>query len=300
MSSSARRALALVLLAGVLGAAGGAWWLKRRSDRAFYDPHALLGRFPQSDSAVLSADVALLRRGGLFPAATAAPEPDYRKFVEGSGFDYRRDLDSVVAALGASGNYFIARGRFNWKKLREYAAAQGGSCYQDLCRLQGSTPQRRISFLPLRNDLIALAVSTDDLAATKLTKEGERVTAVIPQSPVWVSLPGTAMAQLPPAIATNFSALRNTERMLITFEPAGGELEARLEATCHTPVDAGVLASQLRLATSALKESLSGEQNRGDELVSALTSGTFNQSDRRVLGRWPVPKTLLGSLTAGI
>ena len=49
--------------------------------------------------------------------------------------------------------------------------------------MQGSTPERRISFLPLRDDIMALAVSTDDLAATRLTKTGAPVNTPLPQRP---------------------------------------------------------------------------------------------------------------------
>ncbi len=108
-------------------------------------------------------------------------ESDYkRSFFDGTGFDYKRDLDSVVASFSGAGNFFIARGRFDWAKLRAYAVREGGSCYKDLCRIQGSKPERHISFLPLRDDAIALAVSTNDLAATQLTKTGQPITAAIP------------------------------------------------------------------------------------------------------------------------
>lgn len=279
--------------------AGGAAWYNVREARKFADPRILLSRFPSGDAAVLSADFALLRDAGLLNEPKAALEPDYKKFLDGTGFDYRRDLDSVTAAFAGNGNYYIARGRFDWKKLRAYVAQQGGSCYRDLCRVQGSSPERHISFLPLRNDTIALAVSSDDFAATRLTKPGPPVTGNIPSGPVWLSVPGAGMRQpnaLPPTMRTMFSALRSTERVVITLQPVGNEIEARMEATCKTPVDAGVLASQLRLATASLREAL----KQDDELSAALTAGTFDQIDRRVTGRWPVRKTLLESLTAGI
>ena len=117
-----------------------------------------------------------MRRAGLLTESKVPLEPDYKSFLDGTGFDYRRDLDSVTATFSGSGNYYIARGRFDWKRLQEYVAKQGGSCYQDLCHVQGSTPERRISFLPLRNDVMALAVGTDDMAATRLTKAGQPVT----------------------------------------------------------------------------------------------------------------------------
>jgi hypothetical protein len=60
-----------------------------------------------------------------------------------------------------------------------------------------------------------------------------------------------------------------------------------------------VLASQLRLATSTLRDALTADK-QNDELAAMLKSGTFDENGSRVIGRWPVQKTLLDSLTAGI
>lgn len=269
--------------------------------RSFFEPAHLLSRFPVEDAAVLSADFAMLRKAGMLTESKTALEPDYRKFVDGSGFDYKRDLDAVTASFSASGNYYIARGRFNWPKLRAYAAQQGGSCYQDLCRMPGSTPERRISFLSLRSDTIALAVSTNDLAASRLTNEGAPVTANIPSAPVWLSLPGPALrgVTVGSGLEGIFTALEHTDRVVVTIQPSGGGVEARMEASCKSATDAGVLASQLRLATNALRDALTA-QKQDDELAAMLKSGTFDETGSRVVGHWLVRKSLLDSLTAGI
>ena len=159
---------------------GAIAWYEIHATRVFFEPARLLSRFPVENAAVFSADFTLLREAGLLSESKAAVEPDYRKFVDATGFDYKRDLDFVVASFSTSGNYYIARGRFNWPKLRAYAAQQGGGCYQDLCRMPGSTPERRISFLPLRSDAIAVAVSTYDLAASRLVNAGAPVAANLP------------------------------------------------------------------------------------------------------------------------
>jgi hypothetical protein len=236
--------------------------------------------------------------------STTVPEPEYKQFLDGTGFDYKRDLDSAVASFSRDGNFFIARGRFDWKKLREYAERQGGSCYQSLCRMQGSTPARHISFLPLRNDALALAVSTDDLAATRLTKTGRPVTAVLPSAPVWISVPGSELRRqdaLPPGLRLMLSALTTADRVIVTLGPANQSIEAHLEATCRTQDDAKILASQLRTTTAVLKEALARDKRAGDdEVATMLTAGRFDQTDRRVTGKWPVRKSLLDALTAGI
>lgn len=251
----------------------------------------------------MSIDVSALRKAGLLKAASTSIEPEYRQFVDGTGFDYRRDLDSLVASFSRSGTYFIARGQFDWNRLRGYAEHQGGSCYRDLCRVQGSKPERHISFLPLRKDALGLAVSTNDLAATILTHTGRRVSGDLPAAPAWLSVPGAELRKqdaLPPEMRLVLSALSTADRVVVTFGPSSSGIEAQLQATCRTSSDAGILASQLRTTTARLREALLRTRPKDDELASFLIAGKFDQDDRRVTGRWPVSPALIGSLTSGI
>jgi len=299
-----RKRIALASLLAALLLVGGGVWFRIHSRRAFFDQRKLLSRFPAEDALAISVDLAGLRAAGLLEESKIAPEPEYKQFLDGTGFDYRRDLDSVVASFSRSGNFFIARGRFHWAKLRDYAQREGGSCYRDLCRMQGSKPERHISFLPLRDDAIALAVSTNDLAATLLTKTGSPVTAAIPTAPVWLSVPGAELHRqdaLPPQMHLMLSALTSADRLVITLGPAGGGIEAHMDATCRTLEDARILASQLRSTTALLKEALPRDKKvTDDEVAALLTAGSFDQTGLRVTGRWPVRKSLLDALTAGI
>ncbi len=299
-----RKRIALASLFAALLLVGGGVWFRIHSRRAFFDQRVLLSRFPAEDALAISVDLAGLRAAGLLEGSKTPPEPEYKQFLDGTGFDYRRDLDSVVASFSRSGNFFIARGRFHWAKLRDYAQREGGSCYRDLCRIQGSKPERHISFLPLRDDAIALAVSTNDLAATLLTKTGSPVTAAIPAAPVWLSVPGAELRRqdaLPPQMHLMLSALTSADRLVITLGPAGGGIEAHMDATCRTLEDARILESQLRSTTALFKEALPRDKKVADDEVAALlTAGSFDQAGLRVTGRWPVRKSLLDALTAGI
>jgi hypothetical protein len=297
------------LIVVAFGAAAGFAWYNLHRTNAFFEPHALLGRFPQEEAAVMSVDVALLRQTGLLTASKAPLESDYKQFLDGTGFDYKRDLDFLMASFSGKGNFFIARGRFDWKKIRDYTAKQGGSCYRELCRVQGSAPDRHISFLPLRDDAMALAVSTNDLAVTALTNPGQPVATALPSAPVWISIPGAELRRpntFPPDLRLMLSALQTVDRVTITIGPAGSGnnppgIEARLETTCRTAGDADVLISQLRTTTSTLKEAVKRDKDaQKDELATTLTEGSFDQSDRRVVGKWPIRKNLLDSLTDGI
>jgi len=279
-------------------------WLKLSDARRFSETRTLLSRFPVEDSIVVNIDFSAIHAAGLLAESKSPLEPEYKQFLDGTGFDYHKDLDSVVASFSKSGNFFIARGRFDWKRLRDYAAHQGGSCYEDLCRMPGSTPQRRISFLPLRDDTMALAVSTNDLAANSLTKEGNPITSPLPSAPVWMLIPGSALhdsAAIPPGLRLMLSALTNADRLVVTVGPSGNGLDAKMEATCRTKDDARVLASQLRTVTAKLKEALAqNKQVQSDELVQVLVGGTFDDNGVRVNGSWPFSKSVIASLTAGI
>jgi hypothetical protein len=286
-----------ILLAGILLVCAAAW-SRIHASRAFFNPPALLSRFPAEDALVLSADIAALRRAGLLTESKTTLEPEYKQFRDGTGFDFKRDLDSLVASFSRTGTFFIVRGRFDWKKLRDYAAHQGGSCYENLCRMQGSLPERHISFLPLRGDALALAVSTNDLAVTRLAKTAEPVTTPLPSAPVWISVPGAELRRqdaLPPGLHLMLSALTTADRVVITFGPGKQGIEATLEATCRTQDDARVLASQLSSMTAMLKKNASD-----NEVAATLAAGSFDQRDRRVTGKWPLRKSLLDVLTNGL
>ena len=302
MASSRRTITVTIVAAGVLlaAAAGIAKW---RDTRAFYQPAELLARFPAEDAIALNLDLATLRAAGLLGVSKAPLEAEYKQFVDNSGFDYRRDLDFVLASFSTSGNYFIARGRFNWARLRAYTAKQGGSCYQDLCRMQGSTADRRISFLPLRSDTIALAVSTDDLAATRLTRIGAKVRDPLPAGPVWLTIPGVVLRQpggLPPGLRVVFSGLVQADRVVFTAGTSAAGVEVHMDAACKSETDAQVLLSQLQNSVSLLKEAAARGHTDTSPLSNVLMGGSFSQTGARVSGKWPLRKDVIDTMTDGL
>jgi hypothetical protein len=169
--------------------------------------------------------------------------------------------------------------------------------------MQGSTPDRRISFVPLRPDTIALAVSTDDLAATRLTRVGAKTKLPLPASPVWLTIPGVVLRQpggLPAGLRVVFSGLVQAERVLFTVAAGAAGAEARMEATSKSEADARVLVSQLKNNVALLKEAAQREHADSSDLAKALMTGAFEQSGARVTGKWPLSKQLLDGLTAGL
>ena len=269
----------------------------------------MLQRLPAQDAIILFLDFDTLRRGGLLkllsPSKTAE-EPEYQAFVRNTGFDYRRDLDLAAVSFGRDGEFFVIKGRFDWTKLARYAAAQGGTCSKGLCRLPGSTPERRISFFLLQSNLMALAVSTDGFAAARL--EDPRSQAVRPLDrpgdPVWLSIPAESLKtadQLPPGTRLFATALASADKILLSLGPQEQQFEARLAVTCRSSADAVALAGQLQHATSLLRDTIARENQKPNpkDLSGVLTAGVFEQAGRRVVGRWPLPPVFLESLAGG-
>jgi hypothetical protein len=298
-----RRRITLGILASAAVLIAVVLWLNLRRSSGLSTQVDLLARLPNQPAAVLSVDFSLLRRGGLLNTRSMVPEPEYKAFLEGSGFDYRRDLDLLVASFSQAGNFFVARGHFDWTKLRRYAIQQGGSCYDELCRIQGSTPERRISFLPLRDNVIALAVSSDDLAATSLRKPNSALTSQIPNSPVWMSIPGQSLSQpgaLPEGIRVALSGLLETDRVLLTAGPGPRGIEAHLETTCRSLDAARTLESQLRSSAAILKDAIARNKANDDTLAGVLSAGSFGRDAKKVTGTWRIDRSIIEGLTDGI
>ncbi len=300
----------LVVVVNCAILAEGVFWFvtARRARTVDATPASLIARLPVDDASVLFVDFDALRRSGVAQLASRAKvteEPDYLAFVQGTGFDYKSDLDAAAAAFRPDGDFFIVRGRFDWKKLQAYAQSQGGSCYSDLCRLPGSTPTRQISFLRLETGLMALAVSPDAMAASRLSgKVSSRPAQELPRQPVWLSVPSAALHKLdglPGGTRILAKAMEDSENVLLSAGPQGTQYEARIEVTCRSDQDAAALGAQLERITALLKDAIAREKRQPDpnDLSGVLTGGAFEHTGRRVMGRWPIASGFLETLAGG-
>jgi hypothetical protein len=298
----ARRLTVLtVSLAAIVALAFGiaAW----RNYLASTSPGELLKRLPTQGAVVAGFDFAALRRAGYlsFLANSKAPEePDYTAFVRDTGFDYQRDLDYVLASFAPDGEFFLVKGTFDWSKLEAYAIRQKGNCFEHLCRVDGSTPQRHISFFPLHHNLLAMAVATDDTAAVRLRNMGPQDDMDVPSQPVWLTIGAGALRRsvsLPGSSQMFASAISNATRVTLTIGPSGAKIEAHLDAICPDAQQAGALTMQLQTLTNMLRQA---KPAAGNDLALLLTSGTFQQAGSHVLGTWPIQRSLIESLTSGL
>ena len=171
VSTHKRALLALALVAAGIVAAG-VWWFRSRP----ISLSAQYQRLPSRDAAILFVNFDQLRRAGLLgllSGSHVAQDPEYKRFVDATSFDYTRDLDSAMVAFAPTGRYLFVNGRFHWSNLRAYAISHEGDCPSSVCRMPGSTPDRHISYTPLRGNTLAMAVSTDDLAVERLERTGD-------------------------------------------------------------------------------------------------------------------------------
>ncbi|MGA2133157.1 MAG: hypothetical protein ABSH50_12755 [Bryobacteraceae bacterium] len=306
MNYKQRAALLIILIASVCGVA--VWGVARYRYRSLRTPAQWLERLPSQDAAVLYVDFAALRQAGvlkMLAGSKVAEEPEYKVFVMKTEFDYTRDLDAVMACFTPRGKYMVVKGRFDWNSLQGYARDQGGTCRDMLCRMNGSTPERKISFFPLRPNLMGLAVSPDEWAAAEMESAAKlRRTLDMPEAPVWVSVPPALLksgADLPPGTRMFAHSMESAADVNVALAPAGNRFEARLNVECRDAQQAAALAVELSNTTALLRSMIEREHLTPSprDLSGVLTSGTFNHLGMRVLGSWPIERGFVEDLLGG-
>lgn len=306
MNYKKRAALLIIMIASLCGLA--VWGVARFRYHQLRTTADWLQRLPTQDAAVFYVDFAALRKGGvleMLAGSKVAEEPEYKVFVMKTEFDYTRDLDAVLACFTPRAKYLVVRGRFDWNSLEAYAREQGGTCRDALCRMSGSTPDRKISFFPLRPDLMGLAVSPDDSAAIDLESTATRRRALeLPDAPVWVSIPRALLksgSDLPAGTRMFAHTMEDADDVSIAMALSGNRFEARLNAQCRSGQQAAALAAQLTAITGMLREMIAREHQTPNlrDLSGVLTSGTFNQVGTHVTGSWPLEKGFVEGLLGG-
>ena len=302
MNYRQRALLLIVLLAACCGAL--LWGVSRWRARAFGSTQALLERLPNTRAALVYVDCKALRQAGILEWLSPAGVPlesEYKAFLDSTGFDYTRDLDTAIVSFAPDGKYFLLRGRFHWPRLFAYARQNGGKCNYTFCELEGSSAERRISYFPLQSDLMALAVSPDDDGAARLRDRRAGGGMAIPAEPVWVSLPGPllgAAGTLPEGTRMFATSLAGSQRVTLALGPRGQAFEAHLEVLCRSPQDAAALEAQLGRITALLRDMIAREHQSPNprDLSGVLTAGQFRHAGTRVMGVWPVSRGFLQQL----
>lgn len=298
--------LAIAFLAAAIGA--GIYW--QRHSRTL-DAAGLIQCLPQDQTTHLYIDVDELRHAGvldMLAGSKTAEEPDYRAFVQQTGFDYRSDLDAVAAAFLQDNVYFVLRGRFNTKKLESYAASQSGHCRNSICEMPATTPGRNISFYPLQSGVLAMAVSKEPLAVTAIGPQKWRIPPQLPADPLWISAPAFVFSDvknMPAGTHSFLSPLAQAQNVTFTAGPDPKDhdqsLELHLDVTCHSPEEAAALTKQLTDSTDLLRKMLARESMipRQNDLSGVLVAGEFAHQGTRATGLWPIHRAFVEALFSG-
>lgn len=146
--------LAVIVLLG-LGALY--FWTQRRGMSVAEQ----VSHLPGNDGIFVIAEGAVVKK---IAGEAGGEEPEYQEFVSKTGFDYRRDLDRLVALVGEPHSYYVVSGRFDWNKISTYV----GSCVKGVCSMPASQPGKYISLMQLGNGAIAIAVSPKQLAVGEM------------------------------------------------------------------------------------------------------------------------------------
>jgi hypothetical protein len=270
-------------------------------------PGRMVASLPRSGMVVVYLDVNSLRKAGildLIAGSKATENVEYQQFVEGTGFDYRRHLDGIAASFSGRNSYIVLRGSFDWKKLNAYAQANGGACRNAVCRVPG--PQRRFaSFYPLRADTMGLAFSYNELAALDIMPRAELEGVAEPDQPIWISVAGPALQEIPalPAGARSFvSPLESADQITMSIGPApDGQLQVNAEVKCASETTASDLIIKLEGATNTLRKMLEREKQKPSprDLSGVLHGGKFRREGQNVYATWPMDRQFIEALAAG-
>ncbi|HZT39641.1 MAG TPA: hypothetical protein VFA28_17235 [Bryobacteraceae bacterium] len=275
--------------------------------RGINTPSEMIACLPHRGATVAYIDVDALRRSGfldLIAGSKATEDLEYTAFVDATGFDYRRDLDRMALSIAGNDVWLVLRGRFNWNKLNAYTTAHGGLCRNAVCMAQTS-PERWVSYYPLRAGAMALAISAQQGAVFGITPHGANAElAQNPDQPVWVLVPAATLraARSLPAGARSFvSPLGSAEWVVFSIGPAQNALRLSADVACSSEPAAAELLSQLERATAMLRSMLQREHQQPNprDLSGVLADGSFRREGRRVLGAWPIPREFIESVAQG-
>ncbi len=268
----------------------------------------MLTYMPPGESTLLYLDVQALRDSGILEklaGSTVAEEPEYKKFIAESGFDYRTDLDAVLSSTSDLQQLFLLKGRFDWKSLIKYTTSHGGVCVNGFCRIPGDQPNRSISFYPVGTNVLSLGISRDEFSAGNLHAPKKKLPpAEVPPQPVWLAVPASTLQnveKLPPGTKLFAKALAGAEKVIFALGPQQERFELTMDVTCKTAEDAVRLRVELEGLTTMLGKLISREHqtpNPGD-LSGVLTAGSFQRVDRHVVGTWPIQKSFIEGLGTG-
>ena len=294
---------ASIVAAFAAAAAGVYYWKYGRT----INPASLAASLPGKDGAVVYLDIRALRAAGILDSVSGAgvvEEADYKAFVSVTHFNYRDDLDAVIASYHSGDMYALAAGRFDWASLRNYALTQSGKCVDDVCTMPSSQPGRTISFFPFRSGVMALAVTRDQNAHAAFRQSQQPFAGPASKQPLWITFPGSLLKgddKLPAGTRLFSKILETAQSVNFAFGLQGSKYELSMDAAYASSSDADAAVNQLNGVTDVMLKYFANMKVTPDpkDMSGVLTSGIYTKDGSRVHGRWPIDRGFLESLTGG-
>jgi hypothetical protein len=287
-----RRFRLLWLFVLIALAAGAYWGVQRYRYRFVRSDLDLLHLLPARDTTFIYANIARLRHAGYLAVLAGSrhiQEADYRRFVQETGFDYARDLDSLAASLEGDQIWFVMRGHFDWQRLRSYA--------------ENHHAARPIRIREIQPDVLALAISANTNAIDQI-RPAANSELFASNAPVWAEPSKAALlnpSNLPLPVRIFAISLQSAQSVVLALEPSAETSVAfslSLNAAFRNASEADTARDQLVHNTALLKAELAREHREPtpSDLEWLLISGSFALSNNHLLANWPVRRELMKAL----
>jgi len=267
----------------------------------------LVKQLPPGDFTRFYADLGALRQAGLLHLLTGVSpiqEKDYQEFVRQTQFDYTRDMDALAGASDGEQFFFLLRGRFQWDKLKQYAAAHGGTCRRLSCVVPTSKSGYWVNLVRVQSDVTGLSISANSAAAETLRRKAPETEHAFPTDPVWVSVSRAVLSKpdaLPLPMRILAISLQSADRVVLSLGAVTDKQAAfQVELKANFPIEASAetARAQLEIETKMLKLGLqrAHRQPNPADLTGLIAAGSFRRVRKEVLGSWPVRWELLRTL----
>lgn len=287
--AGSRKQWVAAALAVSLALAAFLWWRFGPGRRA--DAQSMLRELPAGEGLTVFVDARALRQSGILQrlaGEAGAEDEEYKAFVRATGFEYRRDLDAVLLRAENGRRWIVADARIDLEKLRRYFLAHDGRCVSELCSMQGSAPERQISWVRLRSGRLGIAVSPDPLAAAAFGEPAPGPEWQPPATPLWVFVPAKMLdtgSGAPAWLELAVSGLRGAKWLLWSAGPADTRLQIRLQIACPDAGKAQEIASRWDGVLASLREAAAAHGDRVS-LPALLAEGSMRAAGAKVEGEW--------------
>jgi hypothetical protein len=233
-------------------------------NRSFPD---LVELAPAHSTFIAYIDLAELRKEPLIGhlAALAEPvtvDPDYKQFIASTGFDYQRDLDEVVIAATADEKLAIADGRFDRKKIEEYALRFGTIEKTDrhtIYVINSKVPGQNISLTFLGTHRIVLGQGGDfggylTSPRAPLDPAMRQRLSRVAGSPAFADweIPDSLTHAVGQALPFTVPGLQSLHAIDMAIKPDGEQLLVSAEGACDDALQAQNLSASLLVLLRAI------------------------------------------------